>query len=160
MPLLINLRHLELKNLSLSGTLSVEELDLAAVDDVVRLVHPARYELSAERAGPSVLVRGSLAVIITCVCVRCLRAFECPLVLNDWALELFPGDDETPIHNDCVDLTARVREDIVLSLPQHPLCEPECCGMPSLPASAPKRGVGSPGRGGASVWSELNKLKL
>jgi uncharacterized metal-binding protein YceD (DUF177 family) len=65
------------------------------------------------------------------------------------------------INNDCVDLTPYVREDILLAFPQHPLCDPECGGLPD--ASAGKTSdVGGKGKTEAvsSAWAELNKLKF
>lgn len=159
MSLLINLRHLARKNLELRGELTVEELDLGAGDKMVRLPHPALYHVTVERPGAAVLVRGSLEVTMACVCVRCLRAFERKLVLEDWSCEVFPGDRETPVQNDCVDLTMRAREDIVLALPRHPLCEPECPGLPPHQTPAPESGAAFSGLDGGSAWAELSKLK-
>jgi uncharacterized metal-binding protein YceD (DUF177 family) len=54
-------------------------------------------------------------------------------------------------------LTPYLREDILLALPQHPLCEPECGGL-KLPARAkdPEKTAGNT----ASAWDALDKLKL
>lgn len=98
--------------------------------------------------------------MLACTCVRCLKPFERALQLRDWACELVPGDEETPVSHDCVDLTLRVREDMLLAIPQHPLCGPECRGLSSGPASqTPPPGEDHRPIGGAAVWSELNKLK-
>ncbi len=62
-----------------------------------------------------------------------------------------------PVDNDLVNLTPYLREDILLALPQHPLCEPECGGL-KLPARAkdPEKTAGKT----ASAWDALDKLKL
>jgi uncharacterized metal-binding protein YceD (DUF177 family) len=65
------------------------------------------------------------------------------------------------VRQDCVDLTPYLREDIVLALPQKPLCEPECGGLGSPPPAA----TGPPSAGQVSEptspeWATLNKLKL
>ena len=79
------------------------------------------------------------------------------LELPDWACHLpLKGDDATPISNDLVNLTPYIREDILLALPQHPLCEPECRGL-KLPASVDP---GEKSDKASSAWSELDKLKL
>ena len=67
----------------------------------------------------------------------------------------------SPVVNDCVDLTPYVREDILLEFPQHPLCDPECRGLPktSIGKSRNTSGTGKT-EVGSSAWAELNKLKL
>jgi uncharacterized metal-binding protein YceD (DUF177 family) len=56
-----------------------------------------------------------------------------------------------------VNLTPYIREDILLALPQHPLCEPECGGL-KPPASL--KDPGEMSEKASSAWSELDKLKL
>ena len=146
--------------MTLRGELSPAELELESGDALVQFAGPVTYDLAAERSGAAVLVRGQLGVVLACTCVRCLKPFERAAGLSEWSCELFPGDEETPVSNDCLDLTLRVREDILLAIPQHPLCEPECRGLPSAPPSqAPEPGDDRRQDGGAAVWSELNKLK-
>ena len=89
--------------------------------------------------------------MLACQCVRCLTSFRLPLELNGWTCHLpLQGEDRVKVLNDCVDLTPYVREDILLEIPQHPLCDPECRGLPKTwrgqPASA-----GSPGPAGPAV---------
>jgi uncharacterized metal-binding protein YceD (DUF177 family) len=84
------------------------------------------------------------------------------LDLKAWACHIpLEGEDQAPVVNDCVDLTPFVREDILLEFPRHPLCDPECRGLPKLSvgkatqtSGVEQTGVGSP------TWSELNKLKF
>jgi uncharacterized metal-binding protein YceD (DUF177 family) len=159
MSLLINLRHLARKGLELHGELSVEELDPGVADEMVRLPYPAHYEVFVERPSAAVVVHGRLEVTIACVCVRCLKEFERRVVIEDWNCEVLPGDEETPVQNDCVDLTMRAREDILLALPQHPLCEPECPGLPPPQTPAHDSDAAFQSLDGGSVWTDLNKLK-
>jgi len=60
---------------------------------------------------------------------------------------------------DCVDLTPFLREDILLTLPQHPLCKPDCRGLSQFAAGGAS-GPTSQTNAGASAWAALNKLKL
>ncbi len=159
MPLTFNIRHLEKKGLHLKGELASDELELGLHDEMIRPAGPLDYDLEAEQIDDAdALVRGELRLLVECDCVRCLKKFTRPLVLEDWALHLpLKGDDAAPISNDLVNLTPYIREDILLALPQHPLCEPECGGL-ELPAS-----VNDPGEKpdeASSPWSELDKLKL
>ncbi len=91
------------------------------------------------------------------VLVRCLKQFERPLILDGWVCHLpLVGDDAEPVVNNLVNLTPHVREDILLTLPQHPLCDPECGGLKLPQREAPSR---TPEKA-PSAWDELDKLKL
>jgi uncharacterized metal-binding protein YceD (DUF177 family) len=61
--------------------------------------------------------------------------------------------------NDCVDLTPYLREDIFLAFPQHPLCGLQCDGLAKPQKDVKSGGAGGPGAA-ASVWAELDELKL
>jgi uncharacterized protein len=94
--------------------------------------------------------------------VRCLKPFQYDLKLDKWACHLpLQGEESAVVINDCVDLTPYIREDILLEFPQHPLCDPECRGLPTLSVGKAKS-TGSTGSAemGSSAWAELNKLKL
>ncbi|MBI2926581.1 MAG: DUF177 domain-containing protein [Verrucomicrobia bacterium] len=162
MPILFNLRHLERKALTLAGELPIAELDVEGFDELIHPRNALRYDLHVEQLGDSVLVQGSLELALDCECVRCLRAFRLPLTLGDWTCLLpLTGAEQVPRVNDCVDLTPWVREDILLAFPQHPLCHPECRGLPAARGAnrQPASGARS-GDEGSSAWAELNKLKL
>jgi uncharacterized metal-binding protein YceD (DUF177 family) len=162
MPIQINVHHLETRTQTLQGYLPVSDLEVELPDDVVQLRKPLRYDLQAERLGDAILLRGRLELEVSCICVRCLRPTTQQVSLVDWAchVPLEGGEKVTPVH-DVVDLTPFVREDILLALPQHPLCESECCGVPSAPrAEVPNSGSNHQTRSESSVWSELDKLKF
>jgi len=60
-----------------------------------------------------------------------------------------------------VDLTPFAREDILLEFPQHPLCDPECSGLPNSSVGKAKKNSGAgKTEAGSSAWAELNKLKF
>ena len=162
MALLVNLRHLENENLRLEGALESDELDLDGVDELIRLEQPLHYDLEVQKLDQSLLVRGNLKLSLACECARCLKPFQYRLELQDWAIHVpLEGEEKAPVANDCVDLTPYVREDILLEFPQHPLCEPECGGLPKKAAGKNKK-TGGTGRTGEvpSAWTELNKLKF
>src|SRR5437762_12923165 len=129
MALLVNLRHVEAHNVQLEGQMPVEELDIDTRDEIIQLAEPLEYTLEVQKLDDSLLAQGSLRLVLDCKCVRCLKPVPYPLEIKDWACHLpLQGEEAAPIVNDCVDLTPYVREDILLSFPQHPLCEPECGG--------------------------------
>lgn len=161
MPVLVNLRHLEAHNVCLEGELPVAELDIETGDDVIRMVQPLQYELEVQKLEAGLLVQGRLRLTLDCECVRCLKPFRRQLNLDSWTLLLpLEGEEAVVVTNDCVDLTPHLREDILLEFPQHPLCEPECRGLPqSTVGKARNTGSGQP-REGSPAWDALNKLKF
>ena len=158
MSLKINLRHLEEDGIHLKGELPVAELDLGVNDELIHLERPLRYDLSVELLHDAVLATGSLVLPLECECSRCLKKFKTELKLSGWAAHLpLEGEDKVSVENDCVDLTPCVREDILLSFPQHPLCKPDCAGLKTK-NSAPKAAAGE--KPAAAAWAELDKLKI
>jgi uncharacterized protein len=162
MPLIVNLRHLEHKNIELKGELPASELDLEKVDELIRAPHPLQYELEVQRLDGDLLVQGNMSLTLECECARCLKPFQRELNFENWAVHLpLIGEDKVEAVGDSVDLTPHIREDILLAFPQHPLCESECGGLKSQPETGAK-GSNSIDQteGISSVWAELNKLKL
>ena len=157
MSLKINLRHIEEHEVCLQGELPVAELDFGLMDEMIRLEQPLRYDLEVQQLHDSLLVTGSLQLVLNCECVRCLKPFAYKLEMDGWALHLpLEGEDKVSIVNDSVDLTPFVREDMLLEFPQHPLCQPECAGLKNktkVQQAGIEEKVPSP-------WTELDKLKL
>jgi len=65
MPLKINIRHLEEKDLHLQGDLPAQELELDD-DELVRARRPLLYNLTVRLAGKDVLVAGRLEMALDC----------------------------------------------------------------------------------------------
>jgi len=162
MPLIVNLHHLARQRVRLQGVLPAGELDIDTRDEMLRLGETLQHDLLVEKIEHHLLVRGELEVRLACRCVRCLEPFCRPLRLADWLCEIpLTGPERCPVHDDCVDLTPYVREDILLAFPQHPLCRPDCPGLTVAGSDVTQsrrgshRGVRSP-----SVWAALDKLKF
>ncbi|NOS69536.1 MAG: hypothetical protein HOP33_06370 [Verrucomicrobia bacterium] len=160
MPLLINLRHLDTRDQKLEGELSVVDLEFDDRDEMVLAHQPLCHKLEVQKLDDSLLVRGSLRLVLDCQCVRCLKPFEFTVKLDEWTcLVPLEGDDKAPIVSDSVDLTPYLREDILLSFPQHPLCKPGCGGL-KKPDTEKKKTNGKDGTDEVpSPWAELDKLK-
>ena len=160
MPLIVNLRHLEENDVVLRGELPVAELDLDTGDDMIRAAGALRHELEVQLLDDSLLLRGSLRLMLECRCVRCLKPFKRELKLNPWTCHLpLEGEERVPVVNDCADLTPYVREDMLLELPRHPLCKPDCRGLEKIKTGKAK----NPGGRDELIppaWAELDKLKL
>jgi uncharacterized protein len=161
MPLQVNLRHLDEHNLELEGELNAAELDIQTRDDMLRLSGPVRYELDVQKLEEGLLLQGRLTLGLDCQCVRCLKPFRKELNLDPWTAHLpFQGEEAVPVNNDMVDLTPVIREDILLEFPQHPLCDPECRGLPKGYFGKTRKPGGNGTEAGSSAWDQLNKLKL
>jgi uncharacterized protein len=159
----VGLRQLETGTALVTGEVSAADLDLEVEDELVHLKHPIQVDLEVQRLEESLLARGSVLVVLSCECARCLKPFEIPLELDPYDLFVpMDGEDAVTPDNDSVDLTPFLREDILLRFPQHPLCEPNCGGLARMrPDSANKSETTSKATDKPSLaWSELNKLKF
>ena len=163
MPLLFNIRHLEKKQtLTLTGELSSAELGVEGLDELVEAKLPLQYDLEVQELDDSILVQGSLRLPLRCACARCLKPFKHEILLDRWACHLpLEGEEKVPVSTDSVDLTPYLREDILLVFPQHPLCKPECGGLPSpLRNAANDSSADQKSNETSNAWAELDKLKL
>jgi uncharacterized metal-binding protein YceD (DUF177 family) len=153
MALKFNIRHIEDDDLHLVGELGSEELDLGDRDPLIQVRTPVTYDLVVQQTGPNILAQGKLEATLHCECARCLKQFEHKVLLPDWAAMIpLEGEEKVTVENDLVDLTPYIREDILLSFPQHPLCSGDCAGLPERPQKVPAKQ--------SPAWSELNKIKF
>jgi uncharacterized protein len=160
MSLIVNLRHLEEKDAVLRGELPVDELELDTRDEMIKVAQPLRYDLEVQLLDRGLLLRGALRLELECKCVRCLKSFVRELVLTEWMRHLpLEGEEQVAVVNDCADLTPYVREDMLLELPRHPLCKPDCCGLERTETDRAKN-TGGRDEIMPSAWSELDKLIL
>ncbi len=161
MPLIVNLRHLTSHSQVLTGELPVSELDLDTRDAMIQPGQPLGYTLEVEKVENNLLLRGQLRVALQCHCVRCLRPFVHQVALDHWTRHLaLEGEDRVPVVNDGVDLTPYIREDILLEFPQHPLCDPECCGLEKTQIGRTETSSTGGADSSSTTWAELDKLKL
>ncbi|MGI8966897.1 MAG: YceD family protein [Limisphaerales bacterium] len=162
MPLLINLHQLEGKNIPLEGELSPAELDLEDVDELIQLKSSALYNLEAQKFEQNILAQGEINFTLQCHCVRCLKSFEQKVNFENWVCHIpLEGEERAEVISESIDLTPYLREDILLSFPQYPLCEKDCPGLlnPLAEKVAQSNGA-SQIQETSSAWAELNKLKF
>jgi len=90
-----------------------------------------RGQLLLTRTTRGVLATGQFHTVLQAECVRCLELF--PLELQVPMEEMFtftPAADPTYfIDESWLDLRQPLREQILLALPMHSLCRPECKGL-------------------------------
>ena len=129
---------------------------------MIRIAQPLQYDLLVEKLPGSILVQGTLRILLDCQCVRCLEPFTYSLALNGPVCHLeLQGEDKAALVNDCVDLTPYLREGILLEFPRHPVCKPECPGLPGKPAARVNNaGAAGQAKEMPSAWNELNKLRF
>ena len=99
---------------------------------------PIELDLRLESVMEGVLVTGTASVELAGECVRCLTPIEDDLTVDLQELYLYEDQDEdvedddeetSRMDGELLDLEPVVRDAVVLSLPQNPLCTPDCPGL-------------------------------
>jgi len=103
---------------------------------------PVRGAFEVERSGEQVSVRGRVEAVATLECVRCLRAFEFPLIAplevfadragsaRRYEEESLERDDLMKFHDGrLLDLGEDARASLLLELPMAPRCREDCRGL-------------------------------
>lgn len=122
---------------------------------------PVRYRLHVTDAGAGLLLAmGELQAPFQLRCVACLEQFPFTLSLDGYA-----ADFDSPASG-TLDLTERIREDLLLELPAYPHCERDgddpdrVCPATELLKSKPDEGDADFGKSGKpSAWDVLDDLK-
>ena len=118
--------------------------DIQDLGEELRLTQPIEGAIRLLHTIEGVLVSGQLHTEVELACSRCLESFSTAV---DFALEeefrptidistgakLPPvdGEDEATLISSqhIIDLLEVMRQDILLALPAHPLCKPDCAGL-------------------------------
>jgi uncharacterized protein len=96
-----------------------------------------RGEIEFLRTDYGLLARGEVATQLEIQCVRCLAPISYPLTLhlidqfayNPRALDQSENPAFPILGKGMIDLAPPLREHILLGLPLHPLCRPDCRGL-------------------------------
>ena len=93
-------------------------------EDALKLDAPLRYKLHAYLAGNDLIVSGQLDVEVRFRCSRCSELFPVVIAEPDFRCVV-------DVEEDCesVDLTAEMREAMLLCFPSYPVCGSECRGL-------------------------------
>ena len=128
----------------------------AATDVQFQVAGDVRYALTAQRFDADLLVRGVLEVD---VCGRCARCGErCAQTIRDKA---FTRSYPLSAANELIDLTADIREAILLALPMNFLCSAVCRGLcVQCGANLNKAPCACGGPRPTTPWGMLDQLKL
>ncbi|MFN0128384.1 MAG: YceD family protein [Verrucomicrobiales bacterium] len=114
--LIIPLADLPIEGLDYAGALPASVFDLEPGGP--RPLTPLRYRLHVVRDGERLRAQGEISADFSFDCVRCLESFSDRTTLDGYQVE-----ENIPPKSPSVDLTDRIREDILLALPGHPRCE-------------------------------------
>lgn len=138
---------------SVSGEEPGELLELER-DPVARPEGPIRYELAVERAGQELIVRGQVEAPLKLRCSRCAHFFSTTARVSS-----FLHAYEWAEHPEILDVSADVREDLLLEIPGFPLCHDGCKGLCAYCGQDLNEGSCGchPPEGGPTRWSALDK---
>jgi len=149
----INVKRIPPDGETLNGADPSSIMDLDEAD--VHFEHEVGYMLLAQIQGNALLVTGRISTPATLRCSRCLRIFEQPLQVKQFVFH-------QELHGeDFVDLTAQMREDIILELPQRALCAEDCKGLcPHCGKDLNQGPCRCKQSGGDLRWHPLDNLNL
>lgn len=163
-PLLINV--VDVRRVPGSTRDVTAEVELAGLElSSARVAEdsPLSIDLTLESVSGGVTAAGTITTTWQGECRRCLGLVVGELVLDcEEVFEDRPVEGETyPIEHDQIDLEPMVREQVLLSLPQNPLCSATCEGP--IPEELPVL-VADDDEGFVSPkdprWAALDDLRL
>ena len=93
-------------------------------DKLIRVESAVRYALAAQRFSTELLVCGSLEVDMCCRCARCGEFFAVTIREGNFTRS-YPLNSD----NELIDLTADIREAMLLLLPMNMVCSTSCKGL-------------------------------
>jgi uncharacterized metal-binding protein YceD (DUF177 family) len=155
-PLIIELSKLNTTEDAISGVVPVAILAIED-DRQVHLNDPLKFDLQTQKVSSELIVQGTLEVSCDVECSRCAEIYSTTVTVSS-----FLRAYEIPDGTDTVDLTADVREDILLALPSFPLCSDGCKGL--CPQCGKNWNEGpcacKPSKNDGGPWAALNGLGL
>ena len=132
---------------------SIMELD---GDPFVEVEGDVRYELQTQCVSDELVVRGTLSVELGFACARCSEKFS-TTVSDSGFLRAYPVSKDT----DSVDITADMREDLLLHIPDFPVCSDGCKGLcAQCGANLNKGSCNCEAGERPNPWSALDHLDL
>jgi len=160
MSLIIHLDEIPVAGLQITGETSEDIFQLSDTD--ARPIGPVHYNLRAYNFQEVVRVEGSLDADFELECTRCLEHFPYHHHIEKYSAEVETENRPT------IDLTDRIREDILLDLPAYPHCDAasddrECSvgdrftARPDDIDDAENDDRDPPSQGAPDVWSALDQ---
>ena len=165
----IELEKLEESGGRFSRTYEIDQLTFD--EHEFRLIEPVEVGARLRRKSEEVELRGKLSTKIAVPCGRCLKSVELPIDV-EFAERFTPAvswrnEEQDELREDDLNLAAFdgegielddvVREEIILALPGHVLCDETCKGL--CPACGADRNAGSCDCTSKQIDSRWEKLK-
>jgi uncharacterized protein len=127
-----------------------------------RLTGDVTVDVDVESTLDDVIVTGRLTTSWRDQCSRCLRPLSGVLEMGvDERYAVDPGaDDAYPIVRGQLDLAPMLREEVLLAMPDAPLCRPDCPGLcPTCGADLAEGPCGCETTVGDERWAVLDQLR-
>ena len=124
-------------------------------EDGLSVKGPIRYDLRVQLVTGELLVNGTLRLAVSLRCSRCAEPFQVEL-----AEPSFNCISQVPEGAESVDLTADIREAMLLTFPAHPLCSRDCKGLCARCGGNRNRSECRCKPVSEFRWGALDKLKL
>lgn len=121
---------------------TAEEMEISA--EGVKFPNPIEVDISATLSGDEIICQGEVYTGVEIECSRCLDIFDVEIKTDlQFVVQILdsPIEVENDIDEDfevisksenLLDISQRVRDAIVLSLPLKPLCSEDCQGLCSM----------------------------
>jgi uncharacterized metal-binding protein YceD (DUF177 family) len=157
----IHLNELPSDGKLFEGEIRNDIFGLSGQDDP-RFVGPVEFSLNVSLDGPDVVVAGSISACFELLCARCGQWFPYDVELDNYYSQE-PREGAATL-----DLTAQIREDILLALPGYPRCEESnvetrtCPGAGKFASESvftPLEEAETEERSTKDVWNVLDKIQ-
>lgn len=116
----INIARIPDAGLELSEKLDPGDLDLERAD--IRFSEPINISAQVTKGINNVSVNLKLTTTLHLNCSRCLEEFSLPLAKEIKLNILIESEKE-------IDISDKLRQEIILGYPLKPLCRDDCCGL-------------------------------
>ena len=150
-----SVRCVEKEPVLLEGTEPESFWDLPEKDEFAP-ASPVSYELKISAAAGSFLVTGSVRGKVSTRCGRCLAPLT--LEIRNDRVELYYAKSDIAAEE--VDISADVRDELLIELPMNPLCNEECKGLCPICGTDLNKKKCRCKRPENPVWSALDGIEL
>ena len=123
-------------------------------DDQFAAEDEVEYSLLVKAVAGSILVSGTVSGKVKASCGRCLAPVEMAIANSD--IQLYYAKDE--ITEEEMDITADIRDELLIELPMNPLCSDECKGLCPVCGTNRNRKSCKCAPQGNLVWSALDGI--
>jgi len=168
--------RIELENAEAPGgrfSQTYEDGELAFDESDLRLIEPVQVQGQIRRNSGQLEIKGDLHTRVAILCGRCLKEVQLPIDVdfaerfagtvswrNEEHHELSQEDLDLGLVDEAIELDDLVKEEILLALPGHVLCNENCKGIcPNCGADRNAVDCGCESEQVDSRWEKLKELR-